>query len=246
MQDATGKDPSEHMLLTEDSYTDDSAYTVHEFGLDLSFGHIFLFNSEFYTYGAGAEEADWGGAPGVEYTMANKFIKNLVMLQNQLESNQTIVVHLNTPGGCWTQGMAIYNALKHCPNNTVVLNYAEARSMSSLIALAADYLVMMPEDSRFMFHTGTFHFGGTGTQLETEYREWKISQRRMEDIYIGALQRDHGKWKDEPEDKLRKWIKRAMKQHEEVYLNPVQAYELGFAHAIFDGDWEALAEKFED
>ena len=205
---------------------------------------IYLFGSESYIIGVGADDSF--GQPAVDYTMANQFVRNITTCQELWDEDQTIVIHMNSPGGCWTQGMVIRNAIYYCPMSVVILNYAEARSMSSIIGLAADRLVMMPHDSRFMFHQGTFSFEGTGTQLETEYLQWQKTKTRMEDIYIDAMKRNHGSRRGESRKDLRAWIRAQMKQHEEVYLDPEEAVDLGFAHEVFDGDWDRLREEFED
>ena len=219
-------------------------FTAHEYGIDLDAPNLYLFGNDSYIVGVGADDSLH--EPYIDYTMANRFVRNITRCQELWGEDETILVHMNTPGGCWRQGMVMRNAIYYCPNDVVILNYAEARSMSSIIGLAADSLVMMPHDSRFMFHQGTYSFEGTGTQLETEYREWQKTKTRMEDIYIEAMKRDHGSRKGESRKVLRAWIRAQMKQHEEVYLDPEEAVDLGFAHEVFDGDWERLRATFEE
>lgn len=241
--------PAKHILeddLTEE-YTSEDTFDIQEYGVDIKNGEIYLFGSEVYTYGTGMDEAGCYQEPGVDFTMANKFIKGLRMLSNTFDEEGTLLVHMNTPGGSWTPGMAIYQAIRQCQQHVVILNYAEARSMSSLIALAADRLVMMPDDSRYMIHRGRWGFEGTGTQADTEYQQMRKTDERMLDIYVRALNREHGSKKDLPDDEKRAWLKAIMKDREEVYWNPDEAVDLGFAHEVFDGDWEKLnADDWED
>lgn len=230
-------------LLVPDEEEEDLLYenatTAHDIGVDFEGGEIYLFSDIEWAYG-GAEHADEHPDPGVTYVMASKFIMNIRMLSNLLDEEATILIHLNTPGGGWIPGMAIYAAIKTCPQRTVVINYGEARSMSSIIPQAASTFLMMPDDSRYMYHTGNIGGDFTGTQMDTEYREWKTAQKRMEDIYIDAIKRRRGTWHKKTKPQIRKMLRAQMKEHEEVYLNPEEAVAHGFADGIFNGDWDAL------
>jgi len=232
-------------LLEEevDAYDEDTVFMVHDQCVDLEHGEIYLFSDVEWSYGGGPEGADEFFDPGVTYVMALKFIKNLRILSLHLDEDQTILIHQNTPGGGWVPGMAIYSALTMCPQHTVILNYGEARSMSSLIPQAANKFVMMPIDSRYMYHTGLFGGMFTGTQIDTEYLEHQKAMYRMSDIYVDAIKRRKGKHHKWSREKLHDWLRAEMKEKEEVYLDPEEAVEHGFADAVFDGDWDALIES---
>ncbi len=219
-------------------HSDDPVYYTHNYGLDLQKNEIYLFGREEYSYGYGEMAIE----PGVEYTMANQFIKNIRTLQ--MHSSHPILVHMKTCGGLWEEGMAIYDAIASCPNEVTVLNYTHARSMSSLIPLAASRLVMMPH-STFMIHEGTFGFEGTQKQLRTEYHETMKSMEEMLNIYVARL-KSQGKFKTKSEKWIRIMLAGMMNDREEVYLNAKEAVEYGFADCVFgEGgtyDWKALRE----
>ena len=132
--------------------SDDHVWHVHEYDVDLQSNHIYLMGME--SYAAGHEEAI--GEPGVEYSMANRFIRNLNICM-RANPDKPVVIHMKTCGGDWTEGMAIYDAIKSCPMPVTILNYTHARSMSSLILQAANKRVMMPH-SYFMYHDGTLGY----------------------------------------------------------------------------------------
>jgi len=211
--------------------TKDSSYTdqIHEYGLDLKHREIYLFGREDYISVYEGEE------PGVDFAMANRFIKNLHILQN--ESSQPITIFLKSCGGDWLEGISIYQAIKYSPNYITILNYTSARSMSSIIFLAGDRRIMMPY-STFMFHKGTEGFEGTVTQFYTEYEQLRIADRQMLEIYVEALQGSN-RFKGEKTSKIKKWLVDRMKAKEEVYLSAEEAVELNFAHEIFQ-DWEKV------
>jgi len=110
---------------------DDPIDQIHHNGLDPKLGHIYLIGEESYVLGSD-EIADEAAEPGVEYTMANRFIKNMNILMRK-KNVEVIFIHMKTCGGDWGEGMAIYNMIKACPTPVIILNYTHARSMSSII-----------------------------------------------------------------------------------------------------------------
>lgn len=213
---------------------DDHIFQLHEYNIDYKANEIYLFGEELLaSYDAELAE------PGVEFTMANRFIRNLNLLARK--SKDPILVHLKSCGGMWEEGMAIYDAIKLCPNYVTILNYTHARSMTSLIYLAGDHRVMMPH-STYMFHQGTYEYGGTVKQAITDYEELKKTSAIMIEIYADHL-KEYGnetmkKWSKR---KIGKWILDKMDKKEEVYFNAEEAVDLGFANEIFDGDLNRLA-----
>lgn len=199
-------------------------HNIHEYGVDYLANEIYLVGNPEYI---GVEE----GEGGVEYSMASTFIKNLNILMRK--SDHPILIHMKTCGGYWEEGMAIYDAIKTCPNQVTILNYTHARSMSSLIFSAADKRVMMPH-STFMFHQGTYATDGTTKTVITELEELKRSGELMLDIYVDVL-KSKGSMSKKSKKVIRGWLVNQMDKKEDVYLNAKEAVSLGFADSIFDG-----------
>lgn len=217
---------------------DDGIIThINDYGIDVEHREIFLFPREEYMYGGGEEGFV---EPGIEFGLANQFIRNLRILANT--SDEPILIHLKSCGGDWIEGLAMYQAIKACPNHVTILNYASARSMSSIIFCAGDHRAMMPY-STFMIHTGTNVLIGTGTQVQTEYEEMQKADRIMFDIYVERL-RESDFMKGWTAKRISTWIRKQMKEKEEVYFTAEEALEHNFADEIFgaDGtyDWSAL------
>lgn len=205
---------------------------VHDYDVDIEKRDIFLFGrEELYT-----EE----GEPGVDYRMSNRLIKNLRILQ--AISNDSILIHMKTSGGFWEEGMAIYQAIKACPNHVTILNYTHARSMSSIILQAADWRAMMPY-SVFMYHDGTMEMSGTVKQFWTEGDQLKASQKLMMDIYLESCE-DSKFFKGKSRAQIRKHLRYQMDKKEEVYLTAEETIAHGFADVVFGEDdkydWESL------
>jgi ATP-dependent protease ClpP protease subunit len=209
---------------------------IHRFGLDVYANHIYLVGNEEYVSHEMLEE------PGVEYSMASRFIKNMniIMCQN----TDPVLIHMKTCGGEWVEGMAIYDMIKACPNKVTILNYTHARSMSSLIFQAADKRVMMPH-STFMFHEGSMEFSGTPKMFRTVHDEEAKALTAMLDIYVAALKKKGKMCKMQPA-KIREWLIKQMDKKEDVFLSAAEAVEYGFADEVFGSDgsyeWKKLLE----
>jgi ATP-dependent protease ClpP protease subunit len=206
---------------------------IHDYNIDLKHNQIFLFSEEAY---ADDSENTSYQEPGVEYIMANRFIRNLSILANH--SDKPILVHMKTCGGEWHEGMAIHDAIKTCPNKTTILAYAPARSMSSIIFQAATKRVMM-KHTRFMFHLGDCGYEGTAKEFLTEAKELEVINEQLLNIYVESMQQK-GKFKGQSEKEIKAWLNSQMDKKEAVYLSPEKTIEYGLADEIFDGDLAKL------
>lgn len=119
-------------------------FDLHAHGINPQTRDIYLHS--YYT------EDTEGYEPGVEYRQATTFIKNLQFLDQS--PNRPILVHLHSGGGCWDNGMAMFNAIQFCQSYVSILAYAQASSMSGILFQSAPLRVMMP-DCHFMVHHGT-------------------------------------------------------------------------------------------
>lgn len=206
---------------------------VHEYSIDLPENQIFLTGEDSIP----DDDKNHLGEPGVEYRMANRFIKNLALAM-KANPEKTLLIHMKTAGGSWTEGMAIYDAIKAYPYPVVILSYTHARSMSSLILQAPDKRVLMP-NSYFMFHDGTDGFEGTSKSFRSYAEFGKRNTKTMLGIYADSMFAK-GLMKGVPPVKIHAWLRRRMDKTEEVYLTAQQAVDYGFADEIFDGDWKKL------
>lgn len=219
--------------------TDDPIFTLHEYGLDYDGMSIYLVGEDAYREGA---ESEWMQEPGVEYSMASKFIKNIQILMRAGKDSKgklkPILIHMKTCGGDWSEGMAIYDAIKFCPNPTIILNYTHARSMSSLILQAADKRIMMPS-SYFMFHEGDTTISGTEKQVRSFQEFFGSLTPTMLNIYIEKM-KERGKYVKMAKSKIRNMLINQMDKKEDVYLTAKETVLYGLADEVFDGNWEKL------
>lgn len=214
---------------------DDHIGIMQLYDVDVKSNHIYLFGREDFVTGVETPQ----GEPGVEYSMANRFIKNMNLCM-RVNPKKAIVVHMKTCGGDWTEGMAIYDMIKSCPVPVTILSYTHARSMSSLILQAANKRVLMPH-SYFMFHEGTLAYEGTYKTVMTAAEFDKKGRQQMIDVYVNVLQRD-GKFKGKSKAHVERWLNRRMEKKEDVFIQAPQAVELGFADEVFNYNWKNLTE----
>lgn len=209
-------------------------YDVHNFGIILDTREIFLSNN--------LNDED----PEIDHVVANNFIRNLQLLNSM--NNETILVHMITNGGDWNYGIAIYDAIKNScddPNlsDIVILAYAHARSMSSVIPQAANYRVMMP-NADFLIHWGTEAVEGNHTSVQSEARWCAFIAEQMLDIYYRRC-KDGDFWKRQgilTENEIKGYLKENMDRKQEWYMTPRMAVDMGFMDAVLgDDNYETIA-----
>jgi ATP-dependent Clp endopeptidase proteolytic subunit ClpP len=80
-------------------------------------------------------------------------------------TSKNINLRLNSPGGSVFEGIAIANTIRAHPSNVTVYVDGLAASIASIIALAGDKLVMMPQ-SQFMIHDASGMCYGNASDME--------------------------------------------------------------------------------
>ncbi len=211
----------------------DTVFHLHNYDIDLKSNHIYLVGVD-----RGYESIPGDQEPGIEYVIANRFIKNINLCM-RVNASKPIIIHMKTCGGYWEEGMAIYDAIKSCPSRVTILNYTHARSMSSIIFQAADKRVMMP-NSHFMLHDGTYAVDGTVKQARSSIEFDRKNDIIMLNIYAERMN-ERGEFAGQGITKIKKWLRAQMDKKEDVYFTAERAVELGLADEIFDCDWSKLS-----
>jgi ATP-dependent protease ClpP protease subunit len=110
-----------------------------------------VFLPERMLYVGSTSEDDEGKESGVNYEMAEYFIKGITFLQSI--SDKAIVINLNNMGGDWYHGMAMYDAIRACRCHVTINVFGSAMSMASIILQAADTRIVAP-NATIMIHDG--------------------------------------------------------------------------------------------
>ena len=207
---------------------------MHEFGLDTRYFVIYLQGIE------DDRDDDQDGEPGVEYRMANRFIKNLHILTG-INAEKPITISMKTNGGDWYEGMAIHDAIVAVENPVTIINHTHARSMSSLIFQAANKRIMMPHSS-YMMHKGTYETDGTWKSVMTEVKFAEATELQMMNVYIDAIRRTpHSSMHKWGRKRILNWLNDEMDKTEEIYMSPDEAIKAGFADGMFINDEDVIS-----
>lgn len=159
------------------------------------------------------------GESGTDALMSAQVITSLHMLEQQ---DGLINILMNNPGGCVSNGLAIYDAIKCCRNEVKIIVYGQASSMGSIILQAADERVLAP-NATVMVHYGEVSLVGHDKMIHKESDEIKRIDNLVENIYLEKIRVKH------PAFKKRK-IKDMLNFN--TYLSAEQAVALGLADKI--------------
>lgn len=111
----------------------------------------------------GSEEYVDDQESGTDHKMAENMIKALHVLN--LTPDKPIKIIMNNLGGNWTDGMAIYDAIKASPCHVTIEVMGQAMSMGSIILQAADERIMHP-NATMMIHDGQDGYVGHAKNFE--------------------------------------------------------------------------------
>ena len=139
---------------------------------------------------------------------------------NELGDVNTITININSPGGDVFEGIAIYNMLKRHKAKIIVRVDALAASIASVIAMAADELVM-PSNSMLMLHNAwTFGWGN-----HNEFRKLADDLEKInESVKESYLAKNPSMDREE--------LSRIMDA--ETWISAKEAKEMGFADEVIE------------
>ncbi len=133
------------------------------------------------------------GDDGVDAKMSQNVIKTFHILG--LTPEKPITIYLNSFGGCWFNGMAIYDAIKTCPCPTTIYVCGAAMSMGSIILQAASERIIYP-NATLMLHDGYESRVGDIPQTFINWAEYsKKTRAMMYEIYAGRTGRSAQFWR---------------------------------------------------
>lgn len=120
----------------------------------------------------------------VEDEIANQIISVMLYLDSE-EPGKDIQLHINSPGGSVTAGMAIYDTMQYIKSEVVTICVGLAASMGSfLLAAGTKGKRFALPHARIMMHqpskAGT---QGTASDIEIEAREILRVRRRLNESY---------------------------------------------------------------
>jgi len=155
---------------------------------------------------------------GVNQRTSEFAVKALHMLANAAQDKE-ITIYLNSFGGCWFNGMAVYDSIKACPCPITIYVVGSAMSMGSIILQAADQRIIYP-NATVMVHDG---YESRVNDIPTTFQNWaeysKKTQKRMYEIYAERSGRPISFWRK--------------KCAADLILSAKEAKELGLVDTIY-------------
>lgn len=193
---------------------------VHEYGINPFKRTVYLFNNKY------SEENK-----GVDFRQAQSFILNMDLLESK--SLEPIYINMYSIGGDWYSGIAIYDRIKTCKCETILLAHSHASSMSGIILQAADKRIMMP-NAHFMIHYGTESFEGDYLSCVKYMKHSEGLADKMFDIFskkIGASK--HSCYFGRSDSYIKKELRKKCKDGD-WYLTPEEAKNIGLIDEIYE------------
>lgn len=199
-------------------------YDLHEYGIYPPTREIYLHRL------VHTESGDDGDGSGIDYRSATRFIKNLRLLDQQ--NSDPILIHMQSRGGDWNDGMAIYDAIRAARSYVTILAYAHARSMTSIILQSADQRVLMP-NCIFLAHQGFISIEDRVEPALIELEQLKIQNETMLNIYTErCVDGKFFKKTEMNEKQVKSFIRKKIAETIDWVLSAKEAVNIGFADGI--------------
>lgn len=113
-------------------------------------------------------------------------IKNLMILDNI--NHKPIYLYLNTFGGQWEDGVALYDIIRNLKSKVYIIGIAKLYSMGSII-LQAGYKRYMTKHSAMLIHDGSETYSGETKSYEAWGDRAKITRREGYEIYYEQMKK---------------------------------------------------------
>ena len=168
--------------------------------------------------------------PGVDYRMSSRLIKNLHLLTGI--SDDPITIHLQSIGGIWHEGMAIYDAIKTSSPTIKIIGHGSVSSMGTIIMQAASERLLMPH-AEFMIHYGEFAIDSNSVSAKTAVDWNERCNQTMLEIYVEACYKSPG-FKGYGKVRIQNALDKKMRMQQEWYLSAKDAIKYGFIDGVIE------------
>lgn len=155
---------------------------------------------------------------------ARQFVEDL----QALGAVKTLTVRINSPGGSFFDGVAIYNALARHPARKTVWVDGFAASAASVVAMAGDEIVM-PENTMMVIHEPRGAGAGTAAEMRVIAEALDRACRSIVSIYAAKTERSATD------------IEALLAT--ETWMSAEEAFDLGFADRVTPA--VAIAARFD-
>ena len=208
---------------------------AHEYDIITSKREIFL-----HSHYDSEEEA------GVDYRVANRFLKNLRILESI--NNDPIVVHQHSVGGDWECGMLIYDSLAATTCPIIFICHGIAASMGSIIpqSIYKKGLRLTMPNCCWLIHEGYEETSGTVKQFNSYHEFSKSTMNQLYNIYCDRCQNSGDFFKEMTERQCKSYLRRKLKAKEDWWFTADEALSYGFVDGIFGSTKYNTIEQFKN
>jgi ATP-dependent protease ClpP protease subunit len=141
---------------------------------------------------------------------------------------------MQSVGGCWDNGMAMFNAIEFSRSYITILAYSQASSMSGIIFQSANLRVMMP-DCHYLMHMGWSYYEGHPMAVKSSAEFQQRTCKRMLEIFAKRAYATGPYWKKKKaytEKSAYNFFDRKLKDKVDWFLDAHEAVDLGLADHI--------------
>lgn len=175
----------------------------------------------------------------IDHRIAFIFLQYMAELENK---SDRIIIHANTVGGNWWDGLVIFDAIanSHCHITYVI--HGQAFSMGSILPQAADERIMMP-NSIMMIHPITPGLSDnlTAKQAAESIVIDKYVSSIMLDIYANKCsEAQYFKDLKYSLSRIKNFIRNKLNSKHDWWLKPGEAILYGFADSILGTKYSDL------
>lgn len=160
------------------------------------------------------------GESGTDGAMAERIIKNLIILEGM--SSEPITIVMNNIGGDEYHGFAVYDAIRACKSRVTISVIGYAMSMGSVILQAADERIMAPT-SRQMIHYGKWGVDDHAKNSQKWAEERLKMDGHVEQLYLSKI-------KEKNPDFTLKRLQKML--NFDTFLSAEESVELGLADKV--------------
>ena len=154
----------------------------------------------------------------VDEHTGNIVVAQLLFLESE-DPEKDIHLYINSPGGCVSSGLAIYDTMQYikCPVSTICLGHAASMAAVLLAGGATGKRFVLP-NARIMIHQPLGGVQGQATEVEIHAREILKLRERLNDILV--------KHTGQSKKKVRADTER------DFYMSPEEAVEYGIVDKV--------------
>lgn len=164
---------------------------------------------------------DWWTGEGITAKLVSAVLRR--------NKGKEITVNINSPGGDFFEGNAIYNLLREHDGNVIVRVVGLAGSAASLIAMAGDEIKVAESGFLMIHNSWTIAVGN-----KEDMRDVADMLGQFDDSMVGVYTKKTGKREKEIISMM----------EAETFISGKDAVEMGFADALLDAD-EVTVEQSE-